>query len=178
MTQRERWIVYPLLFLAIGASLRDKLFNLTTSKRIVCEELIVVDGEGDGNRPLARIGASERTEAHPVREGQMFVSGQLIVDQARVGDDRGRQLFVPRDSVHADVAGDIPGCVAGRRAQCPAKIGPGDCRTGLTRPHRRSRPPLHRACPRHSQLSRRSARARVGARSRKLKSSSRGVQAA
>ena len=25
MTERERWIVYPLLFLALGAALRDKL---------------------------------------------------------------------------------------------------------------------------------------------------------
>lgn len=41
MTERERWIVYPLLFLALGAALRDKLFDQTQSKRIVCEELLV-----------------------------------------------------------------------------------------------------------------------------------------
>lgn len=76
MSDRERWIVYPLLFLAIGASLRDKLFNMTSSKRIVCEELIVVDG--DGREPLARIGGSPRTPGNPVH-------GQLVVEDARVG---------------------------------------------------------------------------------------------
>jgi hypothetical protein len=31
MTERERWIVYPLLFLALGAALRDKLVDRTTT---------------------------------------------------------------------------------------------------------------------------------------------------
>ena len=39
MSERERWIVYPLLFLALGAALRDKLFNLTRSQTVVCESL-------------------------------------------------------------------------------------------------------------------------------------------
>jgi hypothetical protein len=88
MSDRERWIVYPLLFLAIGASLRDKLFDRTTSKSIVCQELIVVDDNHNGRQPvrvLARIGGTDRSADHPEREGQMFVDGQLLVDQARVG---------------------------------------------------------------------------------------------
>lgn len=40
MTERERWIVYPLLFLALGSALRDKLLQQTTSKTIRCEEMI------------------------------------------------------------------------------------------------------------------------------------------
>lgn len=82
MSDRERWIVYPLLFLAIGASLRDKLFDRTTSKSIICQELLVVDDDSDGRQPvrvLARIGGTERSAAHPVRKGQMFV------ENARVG---------------------------------------------------------------------------------------------
>jgi hypothetical protein len=47
MTERERWIVYPLLFLALGSALRDKLFDITSSKRIVCEQMIVVGKELD-----------------------------------------------------------------------------------------------------------------------------------
>ena len=39
MSERERWIVYPLLFLALGAALRDKIFNLTQSQTVVCESL-------------------------------------------------------------------------------------------------------------------------------------------
>ena len=58
MSERERWIVYPLLFLALGASLRDKLFNLTQSQKVVCESLAVFK-DGDPRQPLALLG-SER----------------------------------------------------------------------------------------------------------------------
>jgi hypothetical protein len=80
MSERERWIVYPLLFLALGAALRDKLFDRTTSKSIVCEELTVVDAAPVGNRPriLARLG---RAEPHggASSNGQLFVNGQVEV---------------------------------------------------------------------------------------------------
>lgn len=56
MTDRERWIVYPLLFLALGAALRDKLAKQTRAKEIVCEQLYVVDAEG---RPLATLAGNE-----------------------------------------------------------------------------------------------------------------------
>ncbi|MEN0111255.1 MAG: hypothetical protein AAF805_11090 [Planctomycetota bacterium] len=46
MTDRERWIVYPLLFLALGAALRDKLAKQTRAKQIICEQLYLVDAEG------------------------------------------------------------------------------------------------------------------------------------
>lgn len=46
MNDRERWIVYPLLFLALGAALRDKLIKQTRAKEIVCETLYLVDSEG------------------------------------------------------------------------------------------------------------------------------------
>ncbi len=51
MTERERWVVYPLLFLALGASLRDKLGHRTITKRIVCQELSVVDENSSGDEP-------------------------------------------------------------------------------------------------------------------------------
>lgn len=37
MTERERWIVYPLLFLCLGVSLRDKVTHRTTAKLIDAE---------------------------------------------------------------------------------------------------------------------------------------------
>ncbi|MEO1498624.1 MAG: hypothetical protein AAFV43_15885 [Planctomycetota bacterium] len=46
MSERERWIVYPLLFLALGAALRDKIAKQTQTKEIVCERLFLVDSEG------------------------------------------------------------------------------------------------------------------------------------
>ena len=62
MTERERWIVYPLLFLALGAALRDKLVDRTTTRSIVCEELLIVDEESTGpqsQRILAKIGRAK-----------------------------------------------------------------------------------------------------------------------
>ena len=56
MTERERWIVYPLLFLALGTALRDKIFNLTQSQKVVCESLAVFTN-GDPHRPAAVLGA-------------------------------------------------------------------------------------------------------------------------
>lgn len=50
MSERERWIVYPLLFFALGAALRDKFTHEVRTDRlhagqIVCEELLVTDSE-------------------------------------------------------------------------------------------------------------------------------------
>jgi hypothetical protein len=62
MTERERWVVYPLLFLALGAALRDKLIDRTIAKSIYCQELAIVDEEprsGQSARILARIGRSD-----------------------------------------------------------------------------------------------------------------------
>jgi hypothetical protein len=81
MSERERWIVYPLLFLALGAALRDKLFDRTTSRSIVCQELTVVDADPAGNRQvqvLARIGRSDPTVGTP-SSGYLIVNGQVDV---------------------------------------------------------------------------------------------------
>jgi hypothetical protein len=82
MTERERWIVYPLLFLALGAALRDKLFDRTTTKSIVCQELMVVEEAPVADRPvrvLARIGRTEAVPGAPAG-GYLILNGQLSVD--------------------------------------------------------------------------------------------------
>jgi hypothetical protein len=79
MSERERWVVYPLLFLALGAALRDKLVDRTTAKSIVCQELTIVDEEPDGHNPvhvLAKIGRS--SEAPGL--GVLAVNGEVSVD--------------------------------------------------------------------------------------------------
>ncbi len=45
MSDRERWIIYPLLFLALGTALRDKLTQSIEVDRILCKQLVVVDGQ-------------------------------------------------------------------------------------------------------------------------------------
>jgi hypothetical protein len=86
MTERERWIVYPLLFLALGAALRDKIIKTTESQRIKCQGLVVVDAE---DRPLLVLGAEQFPELTPMRdlirvdqiESQVLAAGQVESNQ-------------------------------------------------------------------------------------------------
>jgi hypothetical protein len=81
MNERERWVVYPLLFLALGAALRDKLIDQTISKRIVCQELTIVDDDVTGRHPgreLIKIGRLE-TAAGP-SYGIVQVNGEVLVN--------------------------------------------------------------------------------------------------
>jgi hypothetical protein len=80
MTERERWIVYPLLFLALGASLRDKLGGRTTIKSIVCQELRIED-EPIGEQPPRTLAFIGRTEAAANRPsvGALVVNGEVEV---------------------------------------------------------------------------------------------------
>ena len=83
MSERERWVVYPLLFLALGAALRDKLVDRTMTRRIVCQELRIED-EPVGNQPartLAMIGRTEATSKTP-SYGFVVVNGEIAVDGA------------------------------------------------------------------------------------------------
>jgi len=49
MTSRERWVLYPLLFLTLGIVMRDKFFQRDTpirARHILCRHLDVVDSNG------------------------------------------------------------------------------------------------------------------------------------
>jgi hypothetical protein len=81
MTERERWVVYPLLFLALGAALRDKLGGSTKTKSIVCQELRIED-EPSGNQPartLAVIRGMEPTTNSP-SVGVLEIDGTVNVN--------------------------------------------------------------------------------------------------
>ena len=43
MSDRERWIVYPLLFLALGTALRDKITQSIEVDVIRCKQILVDD---------------------------------------------------------------------------------------------------------------------------------------
>lgn len=75
MNDRERWIVYPLLFLALGAALRDKLAKQTRAKQIVCEQLYLVDAEG---RPMAVLTGSELRFNPSGGRGNGFVEANTV----------------------------------------------------------------------------------------------------
>ncbi len=81
MTERERWVVYPLLFLALGAALRDKLVDRTTTKSIRCQELVVEEEPTSSHpgRVLAKIGRTESTATTPAI-GYFLIKGEVNVD--------------------------------------------------------------------------------------------------
>jgi hypothetical protein len=83
MSERERWIVYPLLFLALGASLRDKLGGRLTAKSIVCQELRIED-EPIGNQPAQVLAMIGRLQSGPNAPslGGLVVNGEIVVDGA------------------------------------------------------------------------------------------------
>jgi hypothetical protein len=59
MSERERWIVYPLVFFALGAALRDKFTQSVHTEelragKIACEELVVLDSDSP-NRSVAKL---------------------------------------------------------------------------------------------------------------------------
>lgn len=78
MSDRERWIVYPLLFLALGAALRDKLAKQTRAKQIVCEQVYLVDSEG---RPTAAL-TGEELRFDLAGAGNGFIKANTIDAQA------------------------------------------------------------------------------------------------
>lgn len=100
MTERERWIVYPLLFLALGAALRDKIIKTTESQRIKCQGLCVFDSNDE---PLLVLGAEQFPELRPdapnlVRVDRVvademvararFESGQVVGNRYVITDGR------------------------------------------------------------------------------------------
>ena len=66
MSTRERWVIYPLLFLALGAALRSKFTSSfevgfltsrkTEAKQIVCEDLVITGADGKKRVRLGNTG--------------------------------------------------------------------------------------------------------------------------
>ncbi len=66
MSERERWIVYPLLLFALGAAVRDKLMDRVEAKEIRCERLQIVDQQ-DPDKPLAELGFKRAINNDPTQ---------------------------------------------------------------------------------------------------------------
>ena len=85
MSTRERWIVYPLLFLALGVALRDKFVppSRVTARRVWAEEMVV--GKVRCNH-LDAVGANcEVTEVSRLDVRELSVSGPKGNRRAWVG---------------------------------------------------------------------------------------------
>lgn len=83
MTTRERWTVYPLLFLAIGLAMRAVLVPPAEfdTGRIRCREIMVIDEEGTVLVHLGRVSAGKVDE-----EGVAAGGGGRIEINSRRGD--------------------------------------------------------------------------------------------
>jgi hypothetical protein len=130
MTERERWVVYPLLFLALGAALRDKFIDRTTAKSIKCQELLVVDEQPLGREILlARIGRVEPQEgSRPVGDlfvnGRIAVAGNVEVDGFVNARQYAYQGFVLAPGIHPLVPGAILPNVMRNMPQTPGSPQP------------------------------------------------------
>jgi hypothetical protein len=52
MSNRERWTVYPLLFLTLGIALTDKITRQVRTDIVVCKTLRVTDRTGEGQQVI------------------------------------------------------------------------------------------------------------------------------
>jgi len=85
MSERERWIVYPLLFFALGAALRDKLTHSIESKDIICQSLKIVDQQ-DSNIVLAELGA-RRAEGAEDQVPRSFLRVDETISQVSLAEE-------------------------------------------------------------------------------------------
>lgn len=102
MKERERWIVYPLLFLSLGAALRDKIFQRTRNEQVICESLLVVDSRG-------------RVQASLVGD-QLQLGAKPGTGRLRVGAIETAQLNrAPQAAAQSAVFPDLPSLLAALR---------------------------------------------------------------
>lgn len=108
MSERERWIVYPLLFLALGAALRDKIIKTTESQRIKCQGLWVLDSNDE---TLLLLGPEQFPDVRPGAPNLLHVN-EVVSD--RVSSEvvagtkvEGVQFLSPRDRVGKLVADEV-----------------------------------------------------------------------
>jgi hypothetical protein len=84
MSERERWIVYPLIFFALGAAVRDKILQRVEVKEIICESLKIVDLQNP-TIPLAVLDFHRAASNDPTQLAER-------VGRLRLVDDEGREV--------------------------------------------------------------------------------------
>jgi len=108
MSERERWIIYPLLFFALGAAVRDKILHRIDAKEIYCESLKIVDQQDPTGQPLAELGIQRARSNNPTQMSESVGLLRLVnsdgKEVCRVASDAvfqrmvGRQLLIIDDN--------------------------------------------------------------------------------
>ncbi len=89
MTDRERWTVYPLLFLVLGIALKDKLFKQVNTDEIFCKKIIITDREG---RP--QVFAGTTAAGGQMNADELFRKKIVVTDRVLVTDSKGQAQVV------------------------------------------------------------------------------------
>jgi len=82
MSERERWIVYPLLLFALGAAVRDKLLQRVEAREIFCESIKIVDSQ-QPDRFLAELGIKRARSNDPSQLAPRVGALRLIDSDGR-----------------------------------------------------------------------------------------------
>jgi hypothetical protein len=150
MSTRERWIVYPLLFLALGAALRDKLIGKLEIGQVICDRLESGQSDcralivrGPNGRPVVAAGADGNSRGGAIEtfsaEGMPLVqiesagAGGIVVLTGRVGQEFGVFAQLPELGLRIPIAlpwrfesnrGGKPPLGGGKPAPLPTKRPP------------------------------------------------------
>ena len=91
MSERERWIVYPLLFFALGAGLRDKLLQRVESKEVICESLTIID-QDQPLVPLAEIGSKQTAKNNRLDTTTYLRVNEVLCEGVHIADRKNPAL--------------------------------------------------------------------------------------
>ena len=69
MTDRERWTVYPLLFLTLGIAVKDRIVNLSNVDTVLCNTLVVHDRKGKEQVVITSTPAGGLVRTHGTKTG-------------------------------------------------------------------------------------------------------------
>jgi hypothetical protein len=101
MSSRERWVVYPLVFLTLGIALKDKITRDVSVKRLQCESLLVTDRQGERQVYISANQSGNTLHARSTNRGPDVILGQVEVSNGRqlagmmFADEQGRFLTRP-----------------------------------------------------------------------------------
>jgi hypothetical protein len=123
MSNRERWTVYPLLFMTLGIALTDKVTRQVNTDLVRCKTLLVTDRQGNPRVIVTPTAEGGIVEAHAANSGINVVLGQTNAMAGLMFSDASHRLLpqfavplAPRVPAPAEQEGDEPPPLNGSKA--------------------------------------------------------------